>query len=195
VLLVCARNKDHYGWFGTTEFRAAAFQDAYGAMLRVRVGPELPFVPVTREAREAMAAVSPAFAAVQAELAKGIARGWAGASESITQLPPEQEQIGGGWLVWAFREAAGQAVPHPSAHHTLASTGASPTRSTGPATTGGSRPVRTGTVSCRHGGRRKRRRSCRPRASLRTSSCASAGSAPARRPAPARRRNWCCSGT
>lgn len=120
VLLVCARNKDHYGWFGTTEFRAAAFQDAYGAMLRVRVGPELPFVPVTREAREAMAAVSPAFAAVQAELAKGIARGWAGASESITQLPPEQEQIGGGWLVWAFREAAGQAVPHPSAHHTLA---------------------------------------------------------------------------
>jgi len=120
VLLVCARNKRHYGWFGTTEFRAAAFQDAYGAMLRVRVGPELPYVPVTREAREAMAAVSPAFATVQAELARGIALGWAGASESITKLPPEQEQVGGGWLVWAFREAAVKATQHPSARQTLA---------------------------------------------------------------------------
>lgn len=120
VLLVCARNKRHYGWFGTCEFRASAFQDAYGAMLRVRVGPELPYVPVTREAREAMAAVSPAFASVQAELAKGIARGWAGASESVTKLPPEQEQIGGGWMLWAFREAITKAIPHQSARQAMA---------------------------------------------------------------------------
>ncbi len=108
VWFVSAQNKRHYGWFGTCEFRAADFKDAYGAMLRVRVGPDIPRVPVTREARQAMAAVSPAFAAVQTRFDAGIARGWAGLSTAITGLPPEQEQIGGGWMVWALRDAVFQ---------------------------------------------------------------------------------------
>lgn len=120
VWFVSAQNQRHYGWFGTCEFRAADFQDAYGAMLRVRVGPELPFVPVTREARQAMAAVSPAFAAVEAELARDLARNWAGASAALTGLPPEQEQVGGGWMIWAFREAVARAGPHDSARPILA---------------------------------------------------------------------------
>jgi hypothetical protein len=119
VLLICTMNKRHYGWFGTTEFRAAEFMDAYGAMLRVRVGPTLPYVPVTREAREAMAGASPAFAAVQAELSRGIARDWASASAALTHLPPEQEQVGGGWMIWAFRQAVFNAGPHQSASQVL----------------------------------------------------------------------------
>ena len=109
VLVVCSQNQRHYDWFGTCEFRSAEFQDAYGAMLRVRVGPELPFVPVTREARAAMAAASPAFAELQKQFEAGVARGWAGSSEFFTHLPPDQQQIGGGWLVWAFREATAKA--------------------------------------------------------------------------------------
>jgi hypothetical protein len=106
VYLVCAQNKRHYDWFGTCEFRAQEFQDAYGAMLRVRVGPEIPFVPVTREAREAMAAVSPQFAVLQRQFeAGGLAQGWAGASEFFTKRPAAEGQIGGGWLIWAVREA------------------------------------------------------------------------------------------
>ncbi len=109
VLVVCAQNKRHYDWFGTCEFRAEEFRDAYGAMLRVRVGPELAYVPVTREARTAMAAASPAFAELQKQFEAGLAPGWAGASEFFTHLPPAQGQIGGGWLVWAFREATAKA--------------------------------------------------------------------------------------
>lgn len=110
VFTVCALNKRHYDWFGTCEFRAKEFRDAYGAMLRVRVGPELPLVPVTREAREAMAKVSPQFALLQQQFeAGGLAQGWAGASEFFTQLPPEQGQIGGGWFMWAVREAVAKA--------------------------------------------------------------------------------------
>ena len=120
VLLVCAKNKRHYDWFGTCEFRAGSFQDAYGAMLRVRVGPELPYVPVTREAREAMAAVSPAFAELQKQFEAGVAQGWAGSSEFLTHLPPDQQQIGGGWMMWAFREAAAKAGHHGNAHQALA---------------------------------------------------------------------------
>ena len=115
VLLVCVQNQRHYGWFGTCEFRSSEFNDAYGAMLRVRVGPELPYVPVTREAREAMAKVSPKFAELQKQFDAGIAQGWAGAGEFLVHLPPEQGQIGGGWMMWALREAAGQAGYHTDA--------------------------------------------------------------------------------
>lgn len=109
VLAVATQNQRHYGWFGTCEFRAGDFQDAYGAMLRVRVGPELPFVPVTREAREAMARVSPRFAELQKQFDAGLGRGWASNSEFLTHQPPEREQIGGGWMPWAYREAVARA--------------------------------------------------------------------------------------
>ncbi len=105
IFTVSALNKYHYGWFGTCEFRASEFQDAYGAMSRVQVGPNLAYVPVTRQAREAIARVSPKFAEVQEQFDAGVARGWAGASEFFTHLPADQEQIGGGWLMWALREA------------------------------------------------------------------------------------------
>jgi len=119
VLVFCAQNKRHYDWFGTCEFRAQDFQDTYGAMLRVKVGPELPFVPVTREARIAMAAQSPAFAELQKQFEGGVARGWAGSSEFFTHLPPEQGQIGGGWLMWAVREATAKAGYHGNAAQAL----------------------------------------------------------------------------
>lgn len=120
VLVVSALNYRYYGWFGTCELRSSSFQDAYGAMLRVRVGPELPYVPITREARQAMAAVSPHFASVQAQFNAGVARGWADASAFLTKLPPEQEQIGGGWMIWALREAVAKAGHHHTARQALA---------------------------------------------------------------------------
>ena len=119
VLVVCTQNKRHYDWFGTCEIRAKDFQNAYGAMLRVQVGPELPYVPVTHEARVAMAGVSPLFAELQKQFEGGVAQGWAGSSEFFTHLPPEQGQIGGGWLVWAFREAAAKAGYHGNAAQAL----------------------------------------------------------------------------
>ena len=105
IFTVSALNKHHYGWFGTCEFRVTEFQDAYGALSRVQVGPNLPYVPVTREARVAIAEVSPKFAKLQQQFDAGVAKGWAGASEFFTHLPADQEQIGGGWMMWALREA------------------------------------------------------------------------------------------
>jgi hypothetical protein len=119
VLLVCTLNWRHYGWFGTVEFRAAAFRDAYGAMLRVRIGPDLPFVPVTREAREAMYQVSPAFATLRPPMEGWIARDWARSSEGLTGIPPEQKQVAGGWMMWALRDSAKAAGHYDSARHAL----------------------------------------------------------------------------
>ncbi len=120
IAAVSALNHSHYGWFGTCEFRAAEFKDAYGAMLRVRVGPEVPFVPITREAREAMAAASPAFAELQRQFDAGVAAGWAGSSEFFTKIPPAEGQIGGGWVMWAVREATVRAGHGSSAASALA---------------------------------------------------------------------------
>lgn len=109
VFAVSALNQHYYGWFGTCEFRAAAFRDAYGAMIRVEVGPELPYIPVSREARVAMAEISPAFAEVQRAFDSSLAQAWAGHGEFFTGLPADAEQIGGGWFMWALREAVAQA--------------------------------------------------------------------------------------
>ena len=105
VALVSWENARHYQWFGTVELRADEFKDAYGALLRVRVGPEIPFVPVTRQAREAIYAVSPTFAQLRPHLDGPIGEGWAGASNFVTHLPAEQRQIGGGWFMWALRDS------------------------------------------------------------------------------------------
>lgn len=110
LFVVCALNARAYGWFGTVEFRAATFKDAYGALLRVQSAERIPFVPVTRSARERIYAVSPAFAELRPYLEGTIGRDWATISSPLTHRPPEALEIGGGWFMWALRqsvEAAG----------------------------------------------------------------------------------------
>ena len=101
VSLVSWQNYRHYGWFGTSEFHGTPFKDLYGAMVRVKIGPELAQVPVTRQAREAMYAVSPTFAQLQPWLDGQIGSDW---SEK-EMYPAAERQIRGGWLVWAMRDS------------------------------------------------------------------------------------------
>jgi len=109
IFVVSWQNARHYHWFGTVEFRASEFKDAYGALLRVRVGPEIPFVPVTRQSREAIYAVSPTFALLRPHLDGPIGEGWAGASSFVTHVPGDERQIGGGWFMWALRDSVAAA--------------------------------------------------------------------------------------
>ena len=111
ILTVCALNYQYYGWFGTVEFRAAAFKDAYGALLRVRPDEVLPFVPVTRATRERIYAVSPAFAELKPYLEGQIGLDWANVSSFWTHQDPQDREIGGGWFMWALRQAV-QAAGH-----------------------------------------------------------------------------------
>lgn len=120
LLAVSLLNRAHYGWFGTVEFRSADFAAAYGAMARVRVGPERPFVPVPRGARETMYAVSPAFATLRPHLEGPVGQGWAEASASVTGLPAQELEIAGGWLPWALRDAVAAAGHAPTAADAMA---------------------------------------------------------------------------
>ncbi|MDQ5977565.1 MAG: hypothetical protein QG602_537, partial [Verrucomicrobiota bacterium] len=102
TLVVCTLNYRHYGWFGTVEFRATDFKDAYGALTRLKVGPELPHqVPVTRQMREAAYELSPAFAQLRPHLEGPIGEHWV----EKNLFPASERQIRGGWFVWAIRDA------------------------------------------------------------------------------------------
>lgn len=111
LLAVSSLNLRHYGWFGTVEFHATDFKDAYGALTRIRVGPELTQVPVTRQMREAAYAVSPAFARLQPFLEGPVGDHW---SEKEL-FPAAERQLRGGWFVWALRDAVHAAGLAPDA--------------------------------------------------------------------------------
>lgn len=105
TLVISELNARHYGWFGTNEFHSAEFQAAYGALARVQVGPVRPRVVVSREVREAVYAVSPAFAELRPHLEGEIGLRWANGED----FRREERQIGSGWFMWALRDAVAAA--------------------------------------------------------------------------------------
>jgi hypothetical protein len=98
-------NLRHYGIFTTCEFKQIEFKDGYGALLRIEPRPWRPFIPVTREMRLRLYAVSPAFAELRPYLEGPLGEGWASASESVTHLPARKYEMAGGWFMWALRDA------------------------------------------------------------------------------------------
>lgn len=116
LLTVATLNLRHYGWFGPTEFHARDFRDAYGALVRIQAGPSLPYVAVSREAREAAYAVSPAFAELRPHLEGEIGDRWSNKED----FRPEERQIGSGWFMWALRDAVAAAGHTGSAAEALA---------------------------------------------------------------------------
>ncbi len=96
----------HYGVFTIVDFKNSSFKDAYGALTRVRHKDWNPKIPVPRETRERIYNVSPAFARLKPFLEGELGRNWT--------TPPCMhfgicDDIGGGWFLWAFRNAVARA--------------------------------------------------------------------------------------
>lgn len=106
---VCTLNLAHYNWFGTVEFRAPQFVAAYGALQRVKSSYNVPYVPVTREAREKLYPLSPAFAELKPFLEGPVGDGWANICAAFTGRPVSEREIAGGWFMWALRDAVAAA--------------------------------------------------------------------------------------
>jgi len=111
TLIISTLNWQHYGWFGTVEFKASEFKAAYGALTRPLVGPELDQVPVTRQMREALYEVSPSFAKLRPYLEGPVGDHWA----EQNAFPAAERQMRGGWFVWALRDAVAEAGLAPDA--------------------------------------------------------------------------------
>ncbi len=105
ILAVCLLNLNYYGWFGTVEFKAKDFKDAYGAMLRVESPVEVPYTPVTAETRALIYPVSPAFAELKTFIEGPRGRQAADGNGWLTHRVGRDMEIAGGWFMWIFRDA------------------------------------------------------------------------------------------
>lgn len=108
ILTVSALNKAYYDWFGTVEFREEGFKDAYGALMRIKVPNEIPMVYISREARELAYPHSPTLALLRDRIEGRLGRDWSRASASVTHLPEESLEIGGGWFMWMMRQGVAE---------------------------------------------------------------------------------------
>jgi hypothetical protein len=115
IIVICSLNLRHYDWFGTVEFRASEFKAAYGALTRLKTGPDLPQVPVTRQMRALAYEISPAFAELRPQLEGPVGEHWF----EKDLFPASERQIRGGWFVWALRDAVVEAGLAPDASMAL----------------------------------------------------------------------------
>ena len=107
-VVVALVNRAHYGIAVTVELKSHDFLAAYGALTRVKPTQIVPHVPVSKETRERIYRVSPAFATLEAQFAAPAANSW-GAGPRRQWPDLKAGEIGGGWFVWAFRQAVGRA--------------------------------------------------------------------------------------
>lgn len=102
LALVATANGIKYGEFATVDVKESAYKDAISALQRVRVGEPVPYVPVPWKVREAVYAVSPAFARLRPGLEDTL-QGWTEPGCSI--YPQTCGDYAGGWFMWALRDA------------------------------------------------------------------------------------------
>jgi hypothetical protein len=104
-------NRAFYGRFVVIEMSDADFQKAMAALQRAGAPYERPYLPLPREARQLLYAESPLFASLKSVLdPRESENPWNNAACRI--LPSTCGDIGGGWFMWALRDAAGKVGMH-----------------------------------------------------------------------------------
>ncbi len=106
LFTVAAINKAYYGIFSTSEFKWSPFLDTYGALTRVNHLHWNPKIPVPKDVRVKLYEFSPSFAELKTSLEGPLGQVWIRPgcdAESIC------DDLGGGWFVWAFRDAVAAA--------------------------------------------------------------------------------------
>src|SRR5712692_405476 len=100
---VMAKNMWRYGTAGVSEFSGGPFPTAYAALGRVRHAAFRMRVPLPAETRRRIYAVSPRFAELAPYLETDVLAGWIDNSCISVRICDE---IGGGHMMWALRDAA-----------------------------------------------------------------------------------------
>lgn len=112
-LLIRVANQRAFGTFALNELTDPSFTAAYKSLLMIDTGPSAPYVAVSAAARQQAYTVSPAFARLRESLEGNLGRRWSTNGNRFYHVSfPE---IGGGWFLFAFRQAAGSAGFHADA--------------------------------------------------------------------------------
>lgn len=100
IHIVSSINQRYYDLYTRVEFQSNSFVDAYGSLLRVHHENWIPDVPVPKDVRQKVYAVSPAFKELEPFLEGDIGKSW---------MSEDVNDIKGGWFVWAFRDSVSAA--------------------------------------------------------------------------------------
>ncbi len=100
---VVAKNASRYGVAVTNDVTEGSFPAAYAALLRVEHRAWRRYVPLPAEARRRIYAASPSFAELAPFLEGEVGRSW---TFSSCEGAGVCDDIAGGWLLWALRDAA-----------------------------------------------------------------------------------------
>ncbi len=107
IQLVSMANWAHYGVYAAVELKTPEFKAAYGALTRVRPVEYKLQVPVTKETRLRIYQESAAFAELRPSFEReGF---WTLRAVGRENHPSGADEIGGGWFMWALRDAATEA--------------------------------------------------------------------------------------
>jgi len=103
ISIISFTNYYNYKVFTIEEQHESSFLSAYGSLARIAAN-ERRFVPITHEARKLAYLVSPAAKELERHLEGEMGKGWtAHGCKHLT--PPICDDIGGGWFMWALRDA------------------------------------------------------------------------------------------
>ena len=102
IISVCFANYTHYRFFGAVDTQASGYLRAYQALGRVRPVEWKHHLPVPKEVRERIYAVSPAFAEIRDGLEGSDFRQQAC---NFAYLKFACGDIASGWFLWALRDA------------------------------------------------------------------------------------------
>lgn len=119
LLPILLLNRIHYGHFILTEYQHPDFIAAYGSLTRVKSDHFVAYVPVSKNVRTKIAAVSPTFAEINVFLEKDVGTGWATITKQQAPLTNNEFDIGGGWFMWALRDAVANAGYYKSLNDAL----------------------------------------------------------------------------
>ncbi len=107
IQVVSMVNWAHYGVYAAVELKTSEFEAAYGALTRVRPVEYKLQVPVTKETRLRIYKESAAFAELQPSFEReGF---WTLRAVGRENHPSGADEIGGGWFMWALRDAVTEA--------------------------------------------------------------------------------------
>jgi hypothetical protein len=112
TLAIMSANYARWGTFAMTDLQAPGFTAAYRALQSIKPQRPIPYVPVTKEARERAYVVSPSFRELAPFLDNPEGAGWAGGN-GIYNVPGDEFAA---WFIWALRDAAANAGHCKSAH-------------------------------------------------------------------------------
>jgi hypothetical protein len=101
-----------YGWYVTAERVAGEYTAGYNALARIAVPTSERHVPIPRAAREIAYSVSPAARELKPSFEGDNGRNWIAESCKADRVC---DDIGGGWIEWAFRDAVSNAGHYTSA--------------------------------------------------------------------------------